>query len=125
MEILVAARFLQGLGAGTVPPIAYVAIGRSLPEHLRPQMFATLSTAWVLPGVLGPALAGIVGEAVGWRWVFLGLLPLIVVSSCHRLPGGRAGSAPTRPTRGTRPPCASEVRWQSSSRPARACCSPA
>ncbi|HSL76054.1 MAG TPA: MFS transporter, partial [Candidatus Limnocylindrales bacterium] len=34
MPVLVAARFLQGLGAGTVPPIAYVAIGRSLPEHL-------------------------------------------------------------------------------------------
>jgi MFS family permease len=89
MEILVAARFVQGLGAGTVPPIAYVAIGRSLPEHLRPHMFATLSTAWVLPGVIGPALAGIVGEAVGWRWVFLGLLPLIVVSSSIAFPAVR------------------------------------
>ena len=89
MEILVAARFVQGLGAGTVPPIAYVAIGRSLPERLRPQMFATLSTAWVLPGVLGPALAGIVGEAVGWRWVFLGLLPLIVLSSAIAFPAVR------------------------------------
>jgi MFS family permease len=89
MEVLVGARFLQGLGAGTVPPIAYVAIGRSLPEHLRPQMFATLSTAWVLPGVLGPALAGIVGEAVGWRWVFLGLLPLIVISSAIAFPSVR------------------------------------
>ncbi|MDF2734642.1 MAG: arabinose efflux permease family protein [Chloroflexota bacterium] len=81
MEVLVAGRFLQGLGAGTVPPIAYVAIGRSLPERLRPQMFATLSTAWVLPGVLGPALAGAVGESIGWRWVFLGLLPLIAIAA--------------------------------------------
>lgn len=81
MEVLVGARFLQGLGAGTVPPIAYVAIGRSLPERLRPQMFATLSTAWVLPGVLGPAIAGAVGETFGWRYVFLGLLPLIAISS--------------------------------------------
>jgi MFS family permease len=89
MEVLVAARFVQGLGAGTVPPIAYVAIGRSLPEHLRPHMFATLSTAWVLPGVLGPALAGIVGEAFGWRWVFLGLLPLIIVSSSIAFPAVR------------------------------------
>ena len=58
MEVLVGARFVQGLGAGTIPPIAYVAIGRSLPDRLRPRMFATLSTAWVLPGVLGPAVAG-------------------------------------------------------------------
>ena len=81
MEVLVGGRFLQGLGAGTVPPIAYVAIGRSLPERLRPQMFATLSTAWVLPGLLGPAIAGAIGESIGWRWVFLGLLPLIAISS--------------------------------------------
>ncbi len=86
MEILVGARFLQGLGAGTVPPIAYVAIGRVLPERLRPQMFATLSTAWVLPGVLGPAVAGAVGEATSWRFVFLGLLPLIAVSSAIAFP---------------------------------------
>lgn len=80
MEVLVAARFVQGLGAGTIPPIAYVAIGRSLPDRLRPRMFATLSTAWVLPGVLGPAIAGVVGEFFGWRYVFLGLLPLIAVA---------------------------------------------
>jgi MFS family permease len=89
MEVLVGARFVQGLGAGTVPPIAYVTIGRSLPEHLRPQMFATLSTAWILPGVVGPALAGIVGETLGWRWVFLGLLPLIVVSASIAFPAVR------------------------------------
>ena len=80
MAILVGARFLQGLGAGAIPPIAYVAIGRTLPEQLRPRMFAVLSTAWVIPGLIGPAIAGLVGELVGWRWVFLGLLPLIAVA---------------------------------------------
>ena len=79
MPVLVAARFVQGLGGGAVPPIAYVAIGRSLPETLRARMFATMSTAWVLPGVIGPAIAGGVGELVGWRAVFLGLLPLIAL----------------------------------------------
>ena len=80
MPMLIGARFIQGLGAGTIPPIAYVAIGRSLPESLRPRMFAILSTAWVLPGVIGPAIAGVVGETLGWRYVFLGLLPLIGVA---------------------------------------------
>ena len=80
MEMLIAARLIQGIGGGAIPPIAYVAIGRSLPQHLRPRMFATMSTAWILPGIFGPAVAGIVAEAFDWRWIFLGLLPLIAVS---------------------------------------------
>ena len=50
MPVLVGARFVQGLGAGTIQPIAYVAIGADAARALRPRMFATLSTAWVLPG---------------------------------------------------------------------------
>jgi MFS family permease len=92
MPVLIVGRFIQGLGAGTIPPIAYVAIGRSLPESLRPRMFATLSTAWILPGVIGPALAGLVGETIGWRYVFLGLLPFIAVAGVlthHAIAGVR------------------------------------
>lgn len=80
MPMLIVARFIQGLGGGAIPPISFVAIGRTLPERLRPQMFATLSTAWVLPGVLGPGIAGVVAEAFSWRLIFFGLLPLLAVS---------------------------------------------
>src|SRR6185369_17455995 len=80
MPVLIGARFIQGIGGGAIPPVAFVAIGRSLPEHLRPRMFATLSTAWILPGVAGPAIAGVVAEAFNWRLVFLGLLPILVIS---------------------------------------------
>jgi MFS family permease len=71
MEVLVLARFIQGLGAGAIPPVAYVAIARSMPEALRPRMFAWLSTAWALP-------------------VFLGLLPLVVVAAVTTTPALRA-----------------------------------
>jgi MFS family permease len=90
MEVLVLARFIQGLGAGAIPPVAYVAIARSMPEALRPRMFAWLSTAWALPGVMGPAIAGIVGDTIGWRAVFLGLLPLVVVAAVTTAPALRA-----------------------------------
>ena len=43
-------------------------------------MFAVLSTAWVVPGLMGPAVAALVAAAAGWRWVFLGLLPLVVAA---------------------------------------------
>ncbi len=80
MPMVVVGRFIQGIGGGAVPPVAYVAIGRSLPGHLRPRMFATLSGAWVVPGLIGPAIAGFVAETWHWRAVFLGLLPLITLA---------------------------------------------
>ena len=72
MPILVVGRALQGLGAGAIPAVGYVAIGRALPERLRAEMFAVLSTAWVLPGLLAPGIAGAVAELFHWRLVFLG-----------------------------------------------------
>ena len=80
MLVLVAGRAVQGLGAGVVPAVAYVAISRGYPEGCRPRMFAVLSTAWVIPGLIGPAVAALVATAVGWRWVFLGLLPLVAAA---------------------------------------------
>ena len=73
MPVLVAGRALQGLGAGAVPAVAYVSIGRSLPERLRPRMMAVLSTAWVAPGVAGPAAAWpwrtcSAGAGSSWAW---------------------------------------------------------
>ena len=78
MIVLVIARFVQGLGGGAIAPIAYYAIGRAYPASVQPRVFAILSSAWVLPGLLGPAIAGAVGDHVSWRFVFLGLLPLVV-----------------------------------------------
>src|ERR1700683_3277919 len=81
MPVLVAGRALQGLGAGASRAGAYVAGGRSLPERLRARMMAILSTAWVAPGLAGPAVSAEVARLFGWRWVFLGLLPFIALTA--------------------------------------------
>jgi MFS family permease len=86
MLVLVCGRALQGIGAGAVPAISYVAIGRCLPESLRARMMAVLSTAWVLPGLAGPAVSAAVASFFGWRWVFLGLLPLVAVTGSLAVP---------------------------------------
>src|SRR6202007_2657270 len=86
MGVLLAGRVLQGLGAGAVPSVAYASIGRSLPEPLQARMMAILSTAWVAPGLAGPALSAEVARLFGWRWVFLGLLPVVVVAGSIAVP---------------------------------------
>ena len=86
MGVLVAGRVLQGVGAGAVPSVAYAAIGRSLPRSLRARMMAVLSTAWVAPGLAGPAVSAEVARLFGWRWVFLGLLPIVAVAGAIAVP---------------------------------------
>ena len=86
MPFLVLARVVQGLGAGVVPAVAYAAIGRCYPAAVRPRMFAVMSTAWVVPALAGPALAGFVAHGFGWRWVFLGLVPLVGLAAAITMP---------------------------------------
>ncbi|MCU1380782.1 MAG: major facilitator superfamily 1, partial [Acidimicrobiales bacterium] len=64
--------------------------GRSYPDSLRPPMFAVLSSSWVIPGILGPSLATLIDHAVGWRAVFLGLLPFGLAAGVLTLPALRA-----------------------------------
>ena len=94
MPVLVAFRFLQGLGAGVLPPVVYASIGRSFDEGGRARMFALLSSAWVLPGIVGPAVSGAVAEHLHWRWIFLGLLPLVPVTAVLALPALHRLGAP-------------------------------
>jgi MFS family permease len=90
MPLLVVGRAVQGLGAGAVFSMAYVAMGHAYPAAARARMFAVLSTAWVVPGMVGPAVAGAVSNSTSWRVVFLGLMPMLPVAGVLTLPALRA-----------------------------------
>jgi MFS family permease len=94
MAVLVVGRALQGLGGGAIPAIAYATIGRAYPEALRPHAFAVLSTAWVVPGLGAPAASAFVADRLGWRWVFGGLLPLVLAAGWLTIGPLRSGGAP-------------------------------
>jgi MFS family permease len=89
MLVFVVGRALQGGGAGAIIGMAYVGISRGYPDNLRARMLALLSSAWVIPGLIGPAAAGFLSEHATWRLVFLGLLPLLVVAAALTLPALR------------------------------------
>jgi MFS family permease len=80
MELLIAGRVLQGLGGGALTVGLYVVVGLVYPSLLQPAIFASFAAAWVLPALFGPGLAALVAHAVGWRWVFLGTIALVVVA---------------------------------------------
>ena len=81
MEVFVAGRVIQGLGTGALIVSLYVVVGVVYPVHLRPSIFASFAAAWVLPSLFGPGIAALVASTVGWRWVFLGVVALVVVAA--------------------------------------------
>jgi MFS family permease len=105
MPMLVAGRVAQGIGAGVIPAVAYTSVARSYPPDLRPRVFAVFSTAWVVPGLIGPAAASAIAGWTSWRVVFLALLPLVAVAAALALPalsdrGPEADGEESEPTRG-------------------------
>ncbi|MDA8186097.1 MAG: MFS transporter [Actinomycetota bacterium] len=89
MPWLVAARAVQGAGSGVVGVAVNVLVGKAYPDSARPRMYAVMSSAWVLPSVVGPAVAGVVAEDLSWRLVFLGIAPVVVIAALVALPAVR------------------------------------
>jgi MFS family permease len=95
MPAVIAGRAVQGLGSGAIGSVIYVVIARAYATDAIPRMLALNSSAWVLPGLVGPALAAWVVAVLSWRWVFLGLIPLVVaLAGAVLVPIARLGAAP-------------------------------
>lgn len=80
MEIFSVGRAFQGLGSGLATVAIYVVIAQRIPDVRRPAVFSLLAAAWVVPGLAGPLLTGVLVDHLSWRWVFLGVAPLVVLS---------------------------------------------
>jgi MFS family permease len=76
MPIFIIGRVIEGLGTGAVRSLVWLALNRAYPVKEQARMGAALSSAWILPSLIGPALAGLIARAWSWRVVFLALLPL-------------------------------------------------
>jgi MFS family permease len=64
----------------------YVVVARTFPDAMHPKVFGALSSAWVVPSLVGPATAGLVASAFGWRWVFAGIAPLAIGGAALLVP---------------------------------------
>ncbi len=89
MPVLVLGRALQGLGSGVLGVALYVGVGQAVPPALHPRLFALFAAAWVVPGLVGPALASFLVQFLGWRAVFLAVAAAVPVAAALLLPALR------------------------------------
>jgi MFS family permease len=89
MFILVIARFVQGIGGGGMYTVSLGTVAKTYPKDIRPRVMALLASMWILPGLIGPPIGALINAAVGWRWVFVAPLPLIVLAAALVMPALR------------------------------------
>ncbi|MEK8128396.1 MFS transporter [Paenibacillus filicis] len=77
MPMLIVGRAFQGLGAGAMITCVYYSITLSYPDALRTKILGAFSSAYILPALIGPYVAGLLAEYTSWRLVFWLVLPLI------------------------------------------------
>lgn len=78
--VLLLGRAIQGIGTGISLPLMFNIIMEQVPQSKIGMMmgFGNLITG-VAPAI-GPTLGGIITTSLGWRWIFIILMPFLIIS---------------------------------------------
>ncbi|MBN9392498.1 MAG: MFS transporter [Chloroflexi bacterium] len=80
MDMLIAFRALQGLGAAALMPIAIAIVGDLFTPRERAKWQGVTGAVFGLSSIIGPTAGGWITENASWRWVFYVNLPLGVIA---------------------------------------------
>jgi EmrB/QacA subfamily drug resistance transporter len=76
LNVLVAARVLQGLGGALMLPVGRLVILRAYPRSELVRIMGFVTIPGLLGPLLGPTLGGWMVEYLSWHWIFLINLPV-------------------------------------------------
>lgn len=79
LEMLVAMRAVQGLGAALVAPQTMAVITRTFPAHRRGAAMGLWGATAGVATLVGPLAGGFLVDGFGWEWIFFINLPVGVV----------------------------------------------
>ncbi|WP_407867186.1 MFS transporter [Phyllobacterium phragmitis] len=88
LPALVAARFVQGLGAGAIMALAVMNLRFAVPQRLLGTIIGFNAMTIAISSAAGPAVAGAILSVASWPWLFAVNIPLgLIVLVCGRVLG--------------------------------------
>lgn len=97
LELLIAARMVQGLGAAVLMALTMAFVGDVVPKERSGSAMGLLGTMSAVGTAAGPSLGGLLIAGFGWRALFLAGVPLGIVAfalATRCLPAGSGGTKP-------------------------------
>ncbi|EIW15670.1 MULTISPECIES: DHA2 family efflux MFS transporter permease subunit [Pelosinus] len=76
---LLTGRLIQAAGAGIIMPLLMVVILAVFPEEGRGAAMGIIGLVMIVAPAIAPTLAGFVIGHFSWRWLFIGMFPLVVI----------------------------------------------
>jgi EmrB/QacA subfamily drug resistance transporter len=80
VELLIAARAVQGLGAALMTPQTMAVITRVFPPTQRGAAMGLWGSVAGVATLVGPLLGGLLVDSLGWQWVFFVNVPVGIVA---------------------------------------------
>ena len=80
MHMLIIARFIQGVGAGALTPVATTIVGDIYSKKERAKVQGYLSSVWGISAIVGPIIGAFFVDFLHWRYVFWMNIPLGIIS---------------------------------------------
>lgn len=78
-SILLMGRMIQAAGAAIITPLMMSVILIVFPIEKRGSVMGLIGFAIIFAPAIAPTLAGFIIEYVSWRWLFIGLAPLVFI----------------------------------------------
>jgi len=76
---LLIGRMIQAVGAGIIMPLLMSIVMFIFPPEKRGSMMGLIGLAMIFAPAIAPTLAGFIIDYYSWRWLFIGLVPLVVI----------------------------------------------
>lgn len=80
MMMLIIFRLIQGLGAGSIQPVAMTIIGDLYTLDERAKIQGYLASVWGVAAIIGPLAGGFIVQVISWPWIFWINVPIGLIT---------------------------------------------